>query len=560
MMTKMKDIEFPSVSYEEWQQQAIKALKGKPFESLLTKTIEGITLQPFYSKETLLKQLDQQLEKQVATIRTTKASEKFKIAQQIYGETAQRFFEHIEESTARGNELLTIYSAMPFEWTNETLTKLARYMEKYPFKLIVNNNEDVLLQVFTKIADSKQRDAIGYVIANSKIELINFPNVRTLCAHTVPFHNNGANAVQELAIALAQASRFVKEAKNYQQFVNGFFVTFAIDTQFFMEIAKLRAFKILWKAFCGGIGEEVTPVPIVAENSIRSFSKLDVYVNLLRSGNAAFSAIIGGIDTLTVHPHDCLTKPTEQSIRIARNTLLVIEEESHVVNVVDPAGGAYFVETLTADLVKKAWELFLQIEDAGGLDSYNMDEAIEDIYKERMQQVQTRKTSLIGTNIYANPADVVPVEVNNQFAEAKRLALPFEQIRQSYKSLQGKLAILTFGELKNFKARADFVAGIFATAGMTIAQSGAITSVEEAKNWLQQAVYDYIVVVATDEDTTMLVPQLLTVKKQHQLLDVAGRFAEQEKWLELGLNGTIFAGQNIINKLYDVQANLKEEK
>src|SRR5690606_15986406 len=135
---------------------------------------------------------------------------------------------------------------------------------------------------------------------------------------------------QELAIALAIARKYIGE-NNIESIANKFFVNFAVDTQFFSEIAKLRAIRVLWKAFLSAyeISEDI-PLPIVAETSLRSYSKLDVYVNLLRGGNEAFSALIGGADLITVHPHDVLTQPTAQSIRIARNVVLVLKEQSLV--------------------------------------------------------------------------------------------------------------------------------------------------------------------------------------------------------------------------------------
>lgn len=559
MTTNMKEIQFASASYEEWQEQATKALKGKPFESLLTKTIEGITLEPLYTEATLIDKLGEQLEKQVATIRTMKATDSFEIAQQIYGDTAEQFLTNLQDSLARGNEVLTIDSRVAFEWDTAILTSLADFMTEYTFKLIVENSNDPLMQVFTKIAADKKHAVTGYIVSREALELADFPNVRTAHSNTVKYHNNGANAVQELAIALAQASDLAKKATSYEDFAQKFFVSFAIDTQFFMEIAKIRAFKVLWKAFSKGLGAEAIAVPIVAETSVRSFSKLDVYVNLLRAGNEAFAGIIGGVDVFTVHPHDVLTKPTEQSIRIARNVLLVANEESHVLNVTDPSGGSYFIESLTADLVKEAWQLFIQIEAAGGLEAYRIDTKIEDVYQTRIKQIETRKASLIGTNIYANPADSMAPESNVQFVDVKRLAIPFEKLRESYAQQNAKMAILTFGELKNFKARADFVAGFFATAGITIEQSGALSTIEEAERWLKTTDYDYIVVAATDDDAKTVVPALLKVKQEKQLLDVAGKFKEEEQaWQADGLNGFIFAGQNMIQKLNAVMASLKE--
>ncbi|KYG91755.1 methylmalonyl-CoA mutase [[Bacillus] sp. KCTC 13219] len=559
MTINMKDIQFASASYEQWQEQAIKALKGKPFESLFTKTVEGITLEPIYTGATLIEKLGNQLEKQVATIRTMKVADTFEIAQQIYGDTPEQFLANLQESLARGNEVLTIDSRVSFSWDDAILANLADFITEYTFKFIVQNSNDPLLNVFKKIAEEKKQNVTGFIISEEAFALPNFPNIRTMHSNTVKYHNEGANAVQELAIALAEASHLAKQVDSYEAFAQKFFVSFAIDTQFFMEIAKIRAFKVLWKAFSKGVGHEAVAVPIIAETSVRSFSKLDVYVNLLRAGNEAFAGIIGGVDVFTVHPHDVLTKPTEQSIRIARNILLVAAEESHVLNVVDPSGGSYFIEALTADLVKEAWQLFLQIEEAGGLDAYPIEKQIEEVYKTRIQQIETRKVSLIGTNIYANPADEVGTEDNEQFAHVKRLAIPFEKVRANYAQCNAKMAVLTFGELKNFKARADFVAGFLATAGVTMAQSDAIATIEEAKRWLATADYDYIVVAATDEDTLQLVPALLQVKQDKQLLDVAGKFKEQEQeWLAAGLNGFIFAGQNITEKLNAVMASLKE--
>lgn len=560
MSINMKEIEFQAASYEQWKEEATKALKGKPFESLFTKTFEGVTLEPLYTQEMLVEKLGDQLEKQVSTIRTLTSNEGLDIAQQIIGETKEEFIANLEDSLARGNEVITVDSRLPFAVDEEVLAVLADYFTEYSFKLTLTDAQDPVLAVFDKIEEGKRADVEGFVIVNEAIELPSFPKVRTFAANTVPFHNDGANAVQELAIALAKAAQFAGKAGSYEALVNKYFVNFAVDTQFFNEIAKIRAFKVLWKAFSSAYGAEAVAVPVVAETSVRSFSKVDVYVNLLRAGNEAFSAAIGGADVMTVHPHDVLTKPTAQSIRIARNTLLVTKEESQVLNVLDPAGGSYFIESLTADYVKAAWELFLKIEEAGGLDAYlpTLTAEIETIYNERKKQVETRKTSLIGTNIYANPADELPTEENVQFSDVKRLAIPFENLRRDFAAAAPKVGILTVGELKNFKPRADYVAGVFAVAGIVPEQSGELKTVEEAAAWLKASNLDYVVVAGADEDTKQVVPALLEAKGD-VVLDVAGKFKEEEaEWTAAGLNGFVFAGQNIIEKLNSVTASVKE--
>lgn len=560
MSIKMKDIQFQTASYEQWKEEAIKALKGKPFESLFTKLAEDVTLSPLYTQETLVDKIGDELEKQIATIRSLKSSEGLQAAQQIYGDTSEQFFSNLEDSIERGNNCLTIDARTNFEWNDTNLEKLATYLVQNPFKFIIQNKNDSLLQVFNKIENKEKVQ--GFIISESPIELDGFENVRTVSANTVTYHYEGANAVQELAIALAIAAKEIKDG-DFEQFSKNFFVNFAIDTQFFVEVAKLRAFKVLWKAFAAAYGvNNPVAIPVVAENSLRSYSKLDVYVNLLRAGNEAFSGLIGGADFFTVHPHDVLSKPTDKSIRIARNVLLVIKEESQVENVLDPAGGSYFLETLTAEFVEKAWALFLEIQENGGFDAYvesgKLQESLEKVYNDRLKAVQTRKQSLIGTNIYANPVDELPAETNAAFASIKRLAIPFEQLREKYSATQPKIAILTFGKLKDFKPRADFVSGFFATAGVSPEQSGEILTVDAAKEWLQNANYDYVIVAAKDEDTKELVPTLLSVKPENLILDAAGKYKDEESaWLENGLNGFIFAGQNIVEKLNEVLESVK---
>ena len=562
----MKNIEFEKPTYSEWQEAAVKALKGKPFESLLTKTSEGVTLEPLYTQESLVEKLGENLDRQVATIRSLQPSSVFCVAQQIYADTSEAFFSQLDDSLARGNEIITIDSLVSFEWTDKIMTKLARYLSEYSFKIKIEHTKDPLLAVFNHIDVEKRKEVKGYIVSNEPVQLADYPNVRTYGANTITYHNQGANAVQELAYALSLAAKFTEKIDRFEDFANKFYVTFAVDTQFFTEIAKLRAFKVLWKAFSSayGVTEDVN-VPSVVETSLRSFSKLDVYVNLLRAGNEALSGVIGGADVFTVHPHDALTKPTEQSVRIARNVSLVLREETNVLKTMDPAGGSYFVESLTADLVKEAWVLFLEIQAAGGMDAYEasgkLAEELEISYQKRVKDVQTRKQSLIGTNIYANPTDVIESEINPLFADIKRTAIPFEQLRAEMTASHLKTAILTLGSLKSSKPRADFVAGFLNTVGLEPEKSGPMSTVEEAIAWLHATDAQYVVIAANDELTKEFVPAILAGKTTDCLVDVAGKFRDEEDaWISNGLNGFIFTGQNIIEKIKAVSASMMEVK
>ncbi len=550
-MTNMKEVEFTKPSYDEWKEASIKALKGKPFESLFTKTIEGIIQEPLYTAESLLAKVDGKLEEQVSTIRAMQTEGTFGVAQEAFADSIEELISQAEESIERGNQYITV-GKVNFEWTERALKQLAALLEKHPFAIHVM--DPAVINVFDYI---ENREVSGYILSNETQTIPDFPNVRKLNAYIQDAHYQGANAVQELAIALAKASELASD-KDFAEFEKQFFVSFSIDTKFFMEIAKLRAFRVLWKAFALGYGvENPQPVKIFTETSLRSFSKLDVYVNLLRAGNEAFSAVLGGADVVTVHPHDVLTKPTNQSIRIARNVSLVIKEESHVTKVLDPAGGSYYIESLTHDLAKEAWAKFVEIEEAGGYSAYvasgNLQKELKEMMAKRIQDVERRKTVLVGTNDFANAKEEVPTE---SFYEVNRIAKPFEDLRQEFKKSPVQVAILTYGIFKKIKPRTDFVKGVFATAGITAEVTEPFTDIEKAKEWLANTTADYVVFSAIDEDTEAVILELLAAKPEHVILDAAGKF--DEEWESQGLNGFVYAGQNIIEKLQGIQDTLKE--
>ena len=139
---------------------------------------------------------------------------------------------------------------------------------------------------------------------------------------------------------------------------------------------------------------------------MRSYSKLDPYVNLLRAGNETFSAILGGADIIQAHPHNILTGPDASSIRYSRNMQLVLREETHVEKVLDPAGGSYFIEKLTEQLVDEAWKLFLEIESNGGIEQFSKTGRLVEKSFQLQNETATGKRSLIGTNVYAELTSV----------------------------------------------------------------------------------------------------------------------------------------------------------
>lgn len=551
VIDKMQQTTFEQKTYEEWQEIAVNSLRGLPFDNLITKTIEGIDLYPLYTEQSeKLASLD--------PIREAKNEIGWTVAQQQYTTNANDYMQQLKDSLSRGNEAIVYDGTTVLNWNEETLTDLAKYVTKYPVYFFNVSKNDSIIQVFEKIKEDNKETVIGIVELNGESPLLEgFKHIRTIGADTTEAHHLGADAVTELALALAKATDEVDRLGSFSQLSERFFARFAIDTHFFMEIAKLRAFRVLWQALSSAYGEESSSlIPLITETSKRSYSMVDPYVNLLRAGNSAFSAILGGTDVLTVHPHDILTSPTEISIRLARNVQLVIKEETLVTEVLDPSGGAYFIESLTKELVEKAWALFVDIEAFGGyalyVDSDLYKKRIEKLHKERINDVAKGKHSLVGTSVYADLSATDQNEANS--IVRGRLAEPFEKFRRIFKDEQPNIALLTFGALKDFKARADFVSGFFASGGLTATWSPAFETVEEALNWLSEKQLDYVVICATNARTEEVVGPFLEKVSKQFVIDVAGKFSEEQskEWLEKGLDGFIYQGLNKLEKFSNV--------
>ncbi|MFJ7933796.1 methylmalonyl-CoA mutase family protein [Sporosarcina sp. NPDC096371] len=544
----MKLTTFDKIDFEQWKVEAIRSLKGKPLESLMTKTLEGIDLHPLYTQDNC-KEGGRIAKQQTGWI----------IAQQTQATNGQQFVTELRNSLDRGNDAIVYDGTQPLDLDESSLHEIAQLMTDYPVFITNTTKEDPFLKAFTFV-DEASRSAVKGAIAVSGWTLPEgFTNIRTSGADTWTAHHNGADAVTELALSLAQAAQYATEHETFTHFAEDFFVRFAVDTHFFMEIAKFRAFRVLWQAFSAAYGVTDTPdIPLLATTSLRSYSKLDPYVNLLRAGNETFAAVLGGADVMTVHPHDILTGPSESSIRFARNIQLVIKEETHVDKVIDPAAGSYFIETLTSELVEKAWALFVEIEAAGGFEVFMDSSSLATLLERRKDEVAKGKQSLIGTNVYADLTATEFADWSGITVEG-RLAEPFEKLRSLFGIEQPRTVLLTFGELKDFKPRADFVGGFLATGGIHSVWSPAFEDVQAAQTWLAGEKVDYAIVCATPAMTESIVESLLKGCPKNMIVDVAGKYetAIEQQWLGAGLNGFLFSGQNKVDKLMAIHNTWK---
>lgn len=242
------------------------------------------------------------------------------------------------------------------------------------------------------------------------------PQLQTICVHSRAWHEAGGNAVQELAFVLAMGVEYLRamDARGLAVDVAGPRLRFAmtVGVNFFTEIAKLRALRMLWSravAAAGG-GEEAQRCWIHARTCHWNKTVFDPYNNMLRTTVEAFAGVLGACDSLQVGAFDeVFRKPDDFSQRIARNTQLILQKECHLDHVIDPAGGSYYVERLTAELAQRAWGLFQEVEKLGGMEAALRagfpQQQVATTAAERLKNVGRRRDSIIGINQYANPRE-----------------------------------------------------------------------------------------------------------------------------------------------------------
>ncbi|MGZ0655377.1 methylmalonyl-CoA mutase family protein [Coraliomargarita sp. W4R53] len=482
--------EFPATSAEEWRDAAEKLLKGKPFDKVMTRqTPEGIRLEPIFRKEVLdglpasatLPGFDGYLR---GTSAIGYRTEPWEIAQELPYGTPSEFNTAARSDLMRGQNALNVLldiatlkgldpdsaksgevgaCGLSLACLKDIETAFNEIMpEAVSFHIRTGcagltvgalffawlKKQDVELK---KVKGSLGMDPIAVKAASGQLpakmsELLseqaimaNFcakeaPGIRAVGISSLPYHQAGASSVEELGICLATGATYLNEmierGLSVDDAAQQIRFSFCIGPNFFMEISKLRAARVLWAQLVKAFGGNAESQKIVmhARTGLYNKTQKDPYVNMLRTTTEALSGAIGGVDSMCVGNFDEVTRvPDTFSRRISRNTQIILQEECELTAVVDPAGGSWAVEWLTNEVCEKSWELFKTIEAEGG-----MAEALKSGYIAKMIGVTakqneallgSRRTSLVGTNVYPNLEEKelearIPdyVEVRNQRA------------------------------------------------------------------------------------------------------------------------------------------------
>ncbi|MBS7697684.1 MULTISPECIES: methylmalonyl-CoA mutase subunit beta [unclassified Chelatococcus] len=312
-------------------------------------------------------------------------------------------------------------------------------------------------------------------------------------------HEAGATEAQELAAALGSGVAYLRaleasgmpldEARRAISF------TLVADADEFLTVAKLRALRRLWAEVEVASGLAPEPIQLAAETAWRMTTRHDPFVNMLRNTMAVFSAAVGGADVITVLPHTApLGLADDFARRMARNTQIILAEESNIWRVADPAAGAGGFETLTAELCDKAWALFQRIEGEGGLAamlaSGTWQAEVATAREARVKAIARRKQPLTGTTAFPNldetPVTVLMPAVEPEAAatmdflamQAARVSEPIERLRDHVMARGYTVFLATLGKPADFAARAGFARGVFETGGLRTTGSEGFASYE----------------------------------------------------------------------------------
>jgi len=522
--------EFPPVTTAEWEAAIARDLKGADYrKKLIWQTDEGIAVKPYYRGEDLAN---------VAGLDSKPGEFPFRRGAQITA--GWKIREEIEESVASeangaacdavrsGAEEIS-YSRLKVRGADELevalagLNEIGVHFEIADSALIENLLERLSCREHASVcAISTGCDPLADADFTAQVIARTPPGFVPFSIDAARLEEDGANIIEEISLALAAGAEVLAQTAEHgvqaDRTVAGISFKFAIGANFFFQIAKLRAFRMLWARVVESFGRThpTAAARIVARTSRWDKTTYDPHVNILRATSEAVSAAIGGADSIIVAAFDDSYRvPDEASRRLARNTQLLLRHEAMLGRVADPAAGSYYIEVLTDSLAQESWKTFQQIEAGGGFSRLRDEGWVADRLSRslavREKAVALRKRVFTGTNLYADPAEQALGTIDFERAnEGNRGARMFEQLRLRTErhrmagGLMPQILLAEIGDEKMRSARSNFAANLFACAGLA-AKAQRFESTHE----IAATDADLIVLCSSDLEYESLVAELL---------------------------------------------------
>ncbi|MDX8051940.1 methylmalonyl-CoA mutase family protein [Lentzea sp. BCCO 10_0798] len=496
--------EFPAASREQWRElvDAVLSKTGASFDSLVTKTYDGIELQPLYTLDDALEPYALAPVKQGWDVRQRHA---------------------VPDPVALMNDLeggvTSLWLAVPASSLERLLDGV--YLDLAP--IVLDGSVEAaraMLRIYDQapVLAADVRGNLALTPSGEALDVIKqarsqFPGLRTVVVNALPFHDAGGSDSEELGASLALAVSYLRaltdaglsDAEAFAQLE----FRYAATADQFMTIAKLRAARRLWARVAEVSGVETVQVQHAVTSSAM-MTRRDPWVNMLRTTVATLAAGLGGADAVTVQPFDAaIGLPDEFARRVARNTQNLLLEESHLGEVIDPAAGSWYVEKLTDALAVEAWAWFQEIERAGGIDSAGslVASRIAATWAARSARLADRSDPITGVSEFPNLAekpvvrdpapgidsdsqapwgDAPPIPIfstrsDNFGLPRVRYAQAFEELRDlaDAQPERPQVFLATLGPVAAHTARATFAANLFNAGGFATPNAGPTRTAEE---------------------------------------------------------------------------------
>lgn len=586
---------FPEVSVDVWRALVEKELAGKDFDkALVQRTAEGLAIQPLYTERpsgaspvptrgeargtVLCVRLPSGLaradeDKRAEALRREReggadalwlpfadraALPSFETAPRLLfsvDQTGASAIAAVSEAIVAGDEL----SDLRFDLALDPIAAVAR----------------------GELASAVLGDALAATAVVAERLVQRDPEAHAVLVSTLPFHEAGADAIEELAFGLASYVQTLDALTtggrlSLEAAARTIAVQVALGQTTFVEIAKLRALRVCVVKIlrASGLAAELA-LRVHGVSSSRTLSIRDPWVNMLRTTTQLFAGFVGGADWLTPTPFDDRfayaenESPSELGLRLARNTVLVLREESGLDRVIDPAAGSYTFETLTDEIARAAWARFQTIQAEGGVEALLVDNAkilrarFEESWTKRLSAIATRKKPVLGVSEFANLDEMLPgdarehrpAEQHTRGLARHHDAEAFERLREATDALERhdprrKVVLATLGSFAASRARVGFATGLFAAGGIRTHESASLLEdISSGKLSKPRCVCITGPDDAYEAEAVALVEALKAAGVERVLLAGRPSATLAEPLREAGLDGAIFVGCDALSVL-----------
>lgn len=618
-MTNTKEklfTEFQAPTTQEWLDKIQVDLKGADFQKrLVWRTSEGFSVQPFYRKEDVEKlQTPNALPGEYPFVRGNKKDDNtWYIRQEIDAADASAANIKAKDVLNKGIDSLSFKipgKAVSAEFVEQLLdgiycdcvelnfctckrhsVELAQLLVSYfeakgygKEKIVGSIDWDPMEKIVMKGKDVEPLLQFAPALVDA---LKDYPNFRCIAVNSVSLNNSGAYIIQELGYALAWGNEYLQQlvdagveptlAASKIKFNMG------ISENYFMEIAKFRAARMLWAQIVKQYEPKCDCACKMCVNAVTTSYNMtifDAHVNLLRSQTETMSAALAGVHSIVVTPFDAAYEtPDDFSERIARNQQLLLKEECHFDTVVDPSAGSYYIEELTTSLATEAWKIFLKVEEEGGflaaIKAGTVQDDINATNEKRHTLAAQRREFILGTNQFPNFNEKsdgkMPLEQScgcghkdesvYKAVSASRLAADFEALRIATEKAEKQPVafMLTIGNLVWRQARAQFSCNFLATAGYKVVDNLGFNTVEEGVDAALAAGADIVILCSSDDEYAQYAVPAYKYLDGRAMFVVAGAPACSDELKAAGIENFIHVKVNQLEtlRMYNKKLGIK---